>query len=266
MSLIAGFATRPTHMNATGKTRDIAAQGYWQQARRPLVSLAFVLPLILVYEIGVVWLGGDALRNGVDVYLRNALDTIGLSQYFLLPVATCCILLAWHHVAGQPWRLRIATLLGMLLESLTLAFLLLVLAQILRSLFDFIPNAAVAASGEAGGNSVAGSMIGYFGAGIYEELLFRLMMLPVVAAIVRWCGGSRRMSFIVAVVVTSLVFAAVHYRTFTFNDHADVFQWFSFIFRFLAGVFFAVLFLQRGFGIAVGTHALYDVLVQWLFS
>jgi hypothetical protein len=35
----------------------------------------------------------------------------------------------------------------------------------------------------------------------------------------------------------------------------------SWSFRLAAGVFFAVVFLLRGFGIAAGTHALYDLLV-----
>jgi hypothetical protein len=37
--------------------------------------------------------------------------------------------------------------------------------------------------------------------------------------------------------------------------------WFGFVFRFLAGVFFSVLFVYRGFGIAAGSHAAYDVLL-----
>ena len=34
-----------------------------------------------------------------------------------------------------------------------------------------------------------------------------------------------------------------------------------FLFRMMAGVFFALLFQLRGFGVAAGTHACYDVLV-----
>jgi hypothetical protein len=34
-------------------------------------------------------------------------------------------------------------------------------------------------------------------------------------------------------------------------------------FRFAAGMLFCVVFLFRGFGIAVGTHALYDVFAGW---
>ena len=58
---------------------------YWQQSREPLTSLAFVAPLLAVYELGVVLLGRQAARNGVDVWLRGLLDLLGTGQYFLLP-------------------------------------------------------------------------------------------------------------------------------------------------------------------------------------
>jgi len=38
------------------------------------------------------------------------------------------------------------------------------------------------------------------------------------------------------------------------------FNWAEFVFRTLAGVYFAVLFAVRGFGITAGTHALYDIM------
>jgi membrane protease YdiL (CAAX protease family) len=75
------------------------------------------------------------------------------------------------------------------------------------------------------------------------------------------CGGSNRVSWTTAIIATSLLFSAVHYQVFTFNANADIFSWSTFIFRFLAGVVFSVLFVVRGFGVAVGTHAMYDVLL-----
>jgi len=72
----------------------------------------------------------------------------------------------------------------------------------------------------------------------------------------------------VAIAATSLVFALAHYQ-WDFHlaglhfatPNGDVFDWYSFSFRALAGGFFSLLFVCRGFGIAVGAHALYDVLV-----
>jgi membrane protease YdiL (CAAX protease family) len=105
--------------------------------------------------------------------------------------------------------------------------------------------------------------VGFLGAGVYEELLFRLILLSLFAWFVARLGARSRASIAAAVTITSLTFAAAHYlgpygeplawTEFTF--------WFSFVFRLLAGVFFSLLFVHRGFGIAAGTHAAYDILV-----
>ena len=58
-------------------------------------------------------------------------------------------------------------------------------------------------------------------------------------------------------ILTSLVFSAAHYV----GRHGETYDSFSFAFRFIAGAVFAVLFVSRGFGVAAGTHALYDVFV-----
>jgi membrane protease YdiL (CAAX protease family) len=238
--------------------------GYWHEARRPLTSLAFVAPLLLFYELGVLSLGSRAIRNAADVWLRQWLDLLGFGQYFLLPVLTCAALLAWHHALGQPWRFRCQVLYGMLVESLGLGLLLLVLAASQRVLLNSILPAASVDSPEQGGLWVL--MVGYVGAGIYEELLFRLLLLPAVLGCYRLAGLSPRLSLVAAVLTVSLLFSAAHYQ---FNavlagyhfqmPYGETFAWFSFLFRFLAGIFFSVLFWYRGFGIAVGTHAVYDL-------
>ena len=60
-------------------------------------------------------------------------------------------------------------------------------------------------------------------------------------------------------ILTSVVFSAAHYL----GPHGDAFEAFSFWFRFMAGAFFAMLFVHRGFGIAAGTHAMYDIFVSF---
>jgi membrane protease YdiL (CAAX protease family) len=105
-------------------------------------------------------------------------------------------------------------------------------------------------------------VVAYFGAGIYEELLFRLMLLPATIGLLKLCGIPSRWSLVAALLATSLIFSAAHYQIFT--TIGDEFTWFSFIFRAVAGLFFSLLFLFRGFGIAVGAHALYDILVVTL--
>jgi membrane protease YdiL (CAAX protease family) len=244
----------------------IPASDYWHEAARPLPSLVFVTPLLLFYELGVLTLGPRAVRNAADVWLREMLDWLGFGQYFLLPLLTCAALLAWHHATHQPWRLRGKVLYGMLLESLLFGLLLLLLAGWQRALLNAVLPAAASVAATARGGLLA-VMVGYVGAGIYEELLFRLLLLPAVLGAYRLVGLSPRHSIVAAVATVSLLFSVAHYQFdivlagFHFSTtYGETFAWFSFVFRFLAGVFFSVLFWYRGFGIAVGAHSLYDLM------
>ena len=93
------------------------AERYWVESRRPLASLVFIAPLLVVYEAGVAWLGA---QNGADAFMRWLLDLLGFGQHLLLPALTVCILLAWHYLSRQPWRLSGGVLSGMAAESLLL--------------------------------------------------------------------------------------------------------------------------------------------------
>ncbi len=83
------------------------------------------------------------------------------------------------------------------------------------------------------------------------------MLLPLAIGLISLCGGKGRGRTIGAVVLTSLCFAASD----DVGPHGEVFRWYTFTFRFVAGGFFAVLFVYRGFGVAAGTHAFYDIFV-----
>jgi membrane protease YdiL (CAAX protease family) len=104
---------------------------------------------------------------------------------------------------------------------------------------------------------VLGTISSYLGAGVYEELLFRVVLLNLVVGLLAWMRAGPRAGLIGGVVLSSLLFSAAHYVP----GSGDAFRWVTFLFRFMAGAYFAVLFRYRGFGIAAGTHAFYDVLV-----
>jgi len=241
---------------------------YFAETRRPAVSLAFVAPMLLVYEVGILAFGPQAMRNGADLWLRLFLDWIGFGQYFLLPILTVFTLLAWHHLTREPWRFSPRVVGGMLVESLCFGILLLGLAQFQGKLVElsgasWTTSPATPLSVNSGVVAdQAMRLIGYFGAGIYEELMFRLLLLPVVVGVVRACGATPNTSLLMGIVLTGLLFSAAHYRVFT--SAGDSFEWFSFTFRFVAGIFFAVLFTYRGFGVTAGAHTLYDVMAASL--
>jgi membrane protease YdiL (CAAX protease family) len=254
-------------MPTRGNKKPPPTKGFWpgylRESSRPLVSLVFALPLMLVYEAGVLALGPAAVRNGADVYMRRILDVLDFGHYFLLPLVTCAILLGWHHVNRDRWQFSLKVLPVMFVESIAWALLLLA-AWRLQGLMGDAPLAVKAGPGPDA--ALWARVVAFCGAGLYEELLFRLILLSALIGVIRLAGGSPRATVVAAVLVTSLIFAAAHYRPFT--PGGDTLAWENsgrFLFRFLAGVFFAVLFVRRGFGIAAASHAFYDVIGQELF-
>ena len=233
---------------------------YWQESRRPLVSLVFISPMLIAYEGGVLWLGPDALRNGADVWLRTLLDMLGFSQYFLLPVLTVGLLLGWHHVARDPWYVPVQVLQGMAGECACYAIVLIAIAYLQGALLSSIlPDLSIESTVLLGSSlkTFFARAIGFFGAGIYEEVLFRLMLLTGLVSFFHLLGTPPRRAAWSAIAISSVLFSLAHY----IGPQGDNFSLYSFLFRFLAGAFFAILFVRRGFGIAAGTHALYDIIV-----
>ena len=223
---------------------------YWSISRTPLTSLVFSLPLVLAYEGGVLLLGHGTPRNGADVWLRQLLDLLGFGAYFLLPLLTVVGLLAWHHVAHDRWNFSAGVLLGMAAESLLWAFLLIGVARLQESLWPLAVDQGPVAG-------LLARFVGFCGAGLYEEVLFRLLLLPAVIWLLERWGQTRLSAASWGVLLTSLVLSGAHYV----GPLGDTFTLYSFTFRTLAGLFFSLVFLARGFGIAAGAHAAYDLLV-----
>lgn len=93
------------------------------------------------------------------------------------------------------------------------------------------------------------------GAGLYEELFFRVLLVGGLAAGARTLlGFGRKSAGVFAAVIGALVFSAFHYV----GAYGDQFTIQSFTFRALSGLAFSALYLIRGFGITAWTHALYD--------
>jgi membrane protease YdiL (CAAX protease family) len=248
-----------------------AESDYWRESARPLVSLALVGPLIVLYEAAVLVLETETLRGGADFWLRRVLAHTGLDHPLLLPLAVCGLLLAWHHARRDPWRVELGVVARMGLEATAYGAALALVGQLVLWTNGQAPPSAglvreVALSPASA--SPLGALVGCLGAGIYEELLFRLLLLPPCVAAARAAGLNRWASLLAAIAATSLIFAAAHYRAAAelMAPSADlvageVFDAASFAFRTAAGALFAALFAQRGFGIAVGAHVVYDALL-----
>lgn len=258
----------------------VEAEQYWAETKRPFVCLLFLAPLFIVYEIGVLWLGGgrdEPLRNGADVWMRSWLYALGVHQSFVLPLVAMGLLLVWNFYGYFTWRVRAETLGGMFAESLIYAFILVVAGQASELICRQagVPTASIEGEGESGeggaGDAVSEPMssrltvaraVTFVGAGIYEEVLFRLLLLPACYAVFRVLRAGPKASATLSVLGTSLMFALAHYV----GPAGDSLVPYTFCFRAAAGAYLAVLFVTRGFGITVGAHAGYDLIVGVLWA
>lgn len=237
---------------------------YWSDARTPLASLCFLLPWLLIYEWGVVAAGvgdPDLVRNGADFWLRSLLAHAGARQQ-LLPLLVLGTLLLWHILSRLPWRLQLTTQAGMLAESLLLAASLAALGRLHDFAYHWSAGEAVNAPLTNSLSPPVVRAVSFVGAGVYEEVMFRLLLVPAAFLFFRLFEFPRTMAAIMAALSTSFLFALAHHV----GPQADAFHLFSFSFRAAAGLFFASVFLLRGFGITVGCHAAYDLLVGILLA
>lgn len=229
---------------------------YARQTLRPLVSLIFVLPLILLYEIAT--LSGEELliRSGLDQWIDYFLSGFGFGQIVFLPLLTTGILIYQHHRIDDLWRIDWSVFGWMKVESIAFGTALLVLASFFYLVGNFIGQPHETDSLHALSGSWESALI-LIGSGIYEELFFRLILLSLtVKALERWTKFPHQ--HWLAIGIVSWLFAVSHYNII--NPAGADFALASFLFRFVASVYFSVLFLRRGFGIAVGTHVVFDLL------
>jgi len=236
---------------------------YWQASRAPRYSLLFALPLLIIYQILAALAppgpGGVGVRNGADVVLESVFMWLagvwGPRLFMVCLIAVGAWIIA-KDVRTNRGSLSPAIIGGMLIESICLALVFgIVVGGLTAGLLGAPPPPMLL--------GIPGERLGRWtllmlsiGAGIYEELLFRVVLVGLLAWGANKLFGWRPLvAGIVATVLGALIFSAFHYIG-PYGDPLDVY---SFVFRTIAGLFFSGLYLLRGFGITAWTHALYDV-------
>lgn len=236
--------------------------------------LVFLTPLVVAYELGTIFFLTDSaagVQRSVEAYklFGQFFHLFGLAGVFLPGVAMAVVLIIWHLMVKDRWAVQWKTIGGMLLESMLWTLPLLVLAAVTshtRGMFQPAASMSVddAASALASSSGIQNlplmaRLTIAVGAGLYEEMLFRLVGLALLHFIlVDLIGTSERLGMVIAVTLGALAFALYHRPVLP-----D--EWAKMLFFTLSGVFLGTVYMMRGFGIAVGTHALYDVLVLVIF-
>jgi hypothetical protein len=245
-------------------TPSPASRGsYWRLSRAPRYSLLFALPLLVLYELLAFALSRDAIagvRNGADVLLKSLFVALGgrwgVAAFGALLLGTGAVLV-WRDRRRSGGAIRWRLFIGMFAESVLYALLFGMVTGTLTGLvLRLVPALSVT---PIGGLGLPTQLMVSLGAGIYEELLFRVLIVSGLAALARRSfGWGPRPAGMFAVAVGALLFSAFHY----IGPYGDPFALGSFMFRLIAGVLFSAMYLLRGFGITAWTHALYDVFLS----
>jgi membrane protease YdiL (CAAX protease family) len=247
----AASAARVTRAEEVAGSRRELPGSYFARTELPLASLVLLLPLLVLDEIGTRHFASDPFagtehRIIAFKLMQDFFRLFGASGRYLPALAIVGILLAWHIARNDPWRVKPGTLTGMTLEGAFLGLPLLAVGILgLRYLMT-----------GGSGADWRGMIVLSIGAGIYEELVFRLIAFTLLQLLLvdllelpkLWAG-------VATVLAASLMFSLYHYLG------NEPFHWHSFAFRTIAGIYFGIVFLFRGFGITAFSHASYDVCV-----
>ena len=240
--------------------------GYFAEAQRPLHILAFLLPLLLAYELGALLYlsGGDGAPRTIAAWgmLARFFEMFGAFGFHLPAALLVTVLVIWHVLQRDPWRVRTPVLAGMAMEACLWTVPLTILLIVLQSVVGREGSPPAAAVVVQAGDAEALRSLPWqarltisAGAGLYEELLLRMIGIAAVQGVcVDVLRLSNRVGGTVAVAVSAGAFALYHIRA----GGPAVGLWWLLPY-FVAGVYFGVLYLTRGFGLVVGVHFLYDV-------
>jgi hypothetical protein len=257
--------------NAGGQNNPIqqtTLEKYFHESRGPVYTSLFVIPLFLTYELSTLVLTSfyqSSFRNGADILLRNAIALFGLDKFpfLILIYMTIIAVIAGFYKNRQGISVSFTFFFLMLVESFVLAIIF--KALIFNTTWVFFSGAALLAL-----SSVPPSGPGYLeelmlslGAGLYEELVFRLLLLGSLLHIGRFFSGREKHKWLnlrtlISLFISSLLFSAFHYHPALGGHEFDIY---SFVFRWIGGIYLSIIFLLRGFGISAWTHAFFDIFV-----
>ena len=228
-------------------------KNYFRQSRSPFYSFIFILPLFIIYEFGIYLISaGDlpTIRNGADVMLRKILTHFGIhGLYGMALLFFLGITITFFLNKGKIKDLKIKSNY----------FLISIFESILWSLVLYIilsQGQLLLAKGDT--KLFMQQLVLSIGAGIFEEFVFRVLLVSGLAFIVElFIKKQNIFKMAISITVAAAIFSIFHF----FGEYADVPIISLFFIRFAAGIVLGYIYILRGFGIAAYSHSFYNILV-----
>ena len=223
---------------------------YFSYTRNSIISLLFIFPFFLMYEILAFFLFDNSnyvIRNSADIIFRDIFQIITNNTIFtynsLLLILILCFIFYSYNDKKTEFNLNYIFL--MFFEGIIFGLCLVVILNG-YNVFNY--------------SSQNYFLIDYsfmfyscLGAGIWEEILFRYLLLTILIAFFNRVTN-KYTSIIISIIISSLIFSMFHY----IGSSGDVFTIYTFIVRFVGGIYLSIIYLYRGLGISMISHIVYD--------
>jgi len=224
---------------------------YLHRSKSLANSFLFILPLLILYEAGIA-MHGSNIKNAADVIFKTPLSIFGRNGSLIFNSLVIIFLFVSVFYIEKEYRFNSLIFIPMFLESIVYALFIGygVGFIVYKVLFPYV--LAIFFS-----KNIWMGIILSIGAGVYEEIVFRLLLLSVLYFIfTSLLKIYKPISAAISIFLGALIFTSMHYV----GTLSDSFTYTNFTFRFLSGLALSVVFMLRGLGIVVYTHAIYDVL------
>ena len=233
---------------------------YVRRTRSLPVNLLFLMPFLLVYQVAITFTQSP-VDNAAAAWLRALWAALGPRGSMLATLAVAIGLGIVVVIRAREATRDRGVYGGMLIEGICYGAILGTIASMMAARMPM--ERVVALSAEVGTmeglRSEFQSLGLAVGAGIFEELIFRGLLLGGLYALLRHAiGADRFTSAALSIVVAAYLFSDYHHWGAT----GEPYDAYVFAFRFHAGLVLGALFLYRGLGIAALAHGFYDVLVM----
>tara|TARA_B100001094_G_scaffold332048_1_gene402527 strand:+ start:2644 stop:3354 length:711 start_codon:yes stop_codon:yes gene_type:complete len=227
---------------------------YLSYSKDLLTSILFISPFIILYETlcYFIFINKDyEIRNLADVFIRDRFYILGeISQlfYVFILISAVIIYVIYNYDKYESYSFSVFYSSLMIIEGFALSLILLFIINgfsVFESKYNFSSNPYFI------------NFYSSVGAGIWEEVFFRLFLFGFISYILRIFFGNEFFSIFFALIISSIFFSLFHY----IGNLGELFAINTFIIRFVAGVLLCLIYIKRGLGIACITHILYDVML-----
>ena len=240
--------------------------GFAESTRTLSVSLLFVLPVLLAYELGLAILQPDT-QNAAGVAVKLLMAAVGpvhlVFNGAVMLTMLVAIIRSQKHGGFRPAYVGL-----LVLESTGWALVMMVFAVAFTLVAsEHIPRLAVGLFStppegwSPAAYAITASIVHACGAGVYEELVFRLLLMSGLIAVFQWLLRSRdeptrhrAAAVFLGLMSSAVLFALAHHLV-------EPIALQPMVFRTVCGAVLGLIFLLRGLAAAVYTHTIYDVFV-----